>query len=61
MIGIVTNFSMYPVFASIIATHDLSLHDDEVKDHVGQFILGGLRARLSSAVDKNSTKKGEIS
>ncbi len=60
-IGIVANFIMYPVFASIMATHDLSLYDDEVKDHVVYFILGGLRARLSSAVDKNSTKKGEFS
>jgi len=47
MIGIVTNFSMYPVFASIMATHDLSLHDNEVKDHVVHFILGGLRDRLA--------------
>ena len=61
MISIVANFSMYPVFSSIMATHDLSLYDDEVKDHVVQFILGGLRARLSLPVDKNSPKKGEIS
>ncbi len=49
MISIVANFSMYPVFSSIMATHDLSLHDDEVKDHVMQFILGGLRDRLAQS------------
>ncbi len=47
MIGIVTNFSMYPVFSSTMATHDLFLHDDEVKDHVVRFILGELRDRLA--------------
>ncbi len=60
-IGIVSNFLMRPVFTPIMEASGLSLYDREVKDHVVQFILGGLRARLSSAVDKNSTKKGEFS
>ena len=61
MIGIVSNFLMRPVFTPIMEASGLSLHDREVKDHVVQFILGGLRARLSLPVDKNATKKGEIS
>jgi|GEM_PF-5380254 len=47
MISIVANFSMYSVFSSIMAMHDRSLHDDEVKDHVVHFIPGGLRDRLA--------------
>ena len=61
MIGIISNFLMRPIFTPIMEASGLSLYDREVKDHVVQFILGGLRARLSLPVDKNSTKEGEIS
>ncbi len=61
MIGIVSNFLMRPIFTPIMEASGLSLYDREVKDHIVQFILGGLRARLSLPVDKNATKKREIS
>ena len=46
MIGIVSNFLMYPIFSTVMKSQGLSLYDDEVKEHVIQFIMGGLRARL---------------
>lgn len=46
MIGIVSNFLMHPIFARIMEADGLSLHDQEVKDHVVRYILGGLRARF---------------
>jgi len=47
MIGIVSNFLMYPIFSAVMKSQGLSLYDDEVKEHVIQFILGGLRDRLA--------------
>ncbi|UCH63266.1 MAG: TetR/AcrR family transcriptional regulator [Fidelibacterota bacterium] len=61
MIGIVSNFLMRPVFTPIMEASGLSLYDRQVKDHVVQFMLGGLRARLSAAVDEDTANKGEFS
>jgi len=57
MIGIVSNFLMYPVFAEIMAAADLSPHDHEVQHHVVQFLLGGLRTRLATEMDIQETTK----
>jgi AcrR family transcriptional regulator len=47
MIGIVSTFVFQPMYAPLMEAFDLSLYEDEVKEHVVQFILGGLKARLS--------------
>ncbi len=55
MISIVANFSMYPVFAEIMAASRLSPHDHEVQHHVVQFLLGGVRTRLATEMDIQET------
>ncbi|MFB0515362.1 MAG: TetR/AcrR family transcriptional regulator [Candidatus Neomarinimicrobiota bacterium] len=47
MIGIVSNFVFQPMYAPLMEAFDLSLYESEVKEHVVQFILGGLKARLT--------------
>lgn len=47
MIGIVSNFVFQPMYTPLMEAFDLSFYEDEVKEHVVQFILGGLKARLT--------------
>ncbi|MFC1547401.1 TetR/AcrR family transcriptional regulator [Candidatus Neomarinimicrobiota bacterium] len=47
MIGIVSNFMFQPMYAPLMEAFDLSLYEAEVKEHIVQFVLGGLKARLS--------------
>ena len=47
MIGLVSNFVFQPMYAPLMEVFDLSLYESEVKEHVVQFILGGLKARLA--------------
>lgn len=49
MIGIASNFLMQPLFAEVMEQAGISLYDEDMKDHVVQFILGGVRARLTAA------------
>lgn len=47
MIGIVSSFVFHPMYAPLMDAFNLSLYEDEVREHVVQFILGGLKARLT--------------
>ena len=47
MIGIVSNFVFQPMYAPLMEVFDLSLYESEMKEHVVEFILGGLKARLA--------------
>jgi TetR/AcrR family transcriptional regulator len=47
MIGIVSNFVFQPMYAPLLEAFHLSLYESEVKEHVVEFILGGLKTRLT--------------
>jgi AcrR family transcriptional regulator len=47
MIGIVSTFVFQPMYAPLMEAFNLSLYEDETREHVVQFILGGLKERLS--------------
>ena len=47
MIGIVSNFLMQPLFEDVMLSAGISLYDDDMKEHVVQFVLGGVRSRMT--------------
>ncbi|MFC1543348.1 TetR/AcrR family transcriptional regulator [Candidatus Neomarinimicrobiota bacterium] len=58
MIGIVSNFLMQPLFAEILLASGISLYDEDMKQHVVQFILGGVRNRMTESTHSNTHTAG---
>lgn len=54
MIGIVSNFVFQPMYAPLMETFDLSFDESDVREHVVQFILGGVRNRMTEAANSNT-------
>jgi AcrR family transcriptional regulator len=57
MIGMVANFLMQPLFAEIMQTAGISIYDEEMKQHVVQFILRGVNNPASERT-KQTYKRG---
>jgi AcrR family transcriptional regulator len=58
MIGIVSNFLMQPLFAEIMLESGISLYEEDMKQHVVRFILGGVRNRMIDSTPTNTHMTG---
>ncbi|UCD37346.1 MAG: TetR/AcrR family transcriptional regulator [Fidelibacterota bacterium] len=54
MIGIVSNFLMQPLYAEIMLVSGISLYDEDMKQHVVQFILGGVRNQMTESANNET-------
>ncbi|UCH11557.1 MAG: TetR/AcrR family transcriptional regulator [Fidelibacterota bacterium] len=58
MIGVVANFLMQPLFAEIMLASGISLYDEDMKQHVVRFILGGVHNSMIEPANNNTKTEG---